>query len=311
MPFSLPKIRSLNAEIARAFKQPPVAVFVGGTAGIGEGMVRTLAQHTNGNSNIIIVGRNKEAADEILASLPPAPAGVKREFIQCDATLMKNISATTKEILSRYSKINYLVMTTGIMTLGGRDETTEGIDKKLAVHYYTRWKFLSDLLPALESAKEAGEEAKVVNVHAAGKGGSIDLDDLDLKKNYSSPRSALTTPTYNDLMMESFAEKSPKITFIHAYPGIVRTTLMSKSDSWLLRSTSSLTMALARPFSVSREECGEYMWHAALSTANAPGAWRTGSLGEDLAKKNYYGDAEQRKALWDHTVQTVEAALEK
>ncbi|KAF4618763.1 hypothetical protein D9613_009750 [Agrocybe pediades] len=311
MPLSLPKIRSSNAEIVRVFKYPPVAVFVGGTAGIGEGMVYTLAKHTNGNSNIIIVGRNKAAAEEILASLPPAPPGVKREFIQCDATLMKNISATTKDILSRYPKINYLVMTTGIMALGGRNETTEGIDKKLAVHYYTRWKFLHDLLPALESANEAGEEAKVVNVHAAGKGGNIDLNDLDLKQNYSSTRMALTTPTYNDLMMESFAQRSPKLTFIHAYPGIVRTTIMATSESWLLRSTSSLMVALTRPFSVSREECGEYMWHGAWSTANAPGAWRTGSLGEDLGKKNYYGDAEQMKALWDHTVKTVEAALEK
>jgi len=202
MPLSLPAIRTLNAEIASSFSHPPVAVFLGGTSGIGEGMVRTLAKHTKGNSNIIIVGRNKAAAEEILASLPPSPPGVKREFIQCDATLMKNISATTKQILTRYPKINYLVMSPGIMTLSGRDETTEGMDKKLAVHYYSRWKFLYDLLPALESANQAGEAATVVSVHAAGKGGAIDLNDLDLKKSYSNPRMALTTPTYNDLMME-------------------------------------------------------------------------------------------------------------
>jgi len=86
---------------------------------------------------------------------------------------------------------------------------------------------------------------------------------------------------------------------------------MATSNSLLLRSTSSLLLGLTRPFSVSGEECGEYMWHGALSTANKPGAWRVGSLGEDLAKKRYFGDAEQRMALWEHTVETVEFALKK
>lgn len=93
-------------------------------------------------------------------------------------------------------------MSPGIMNMNGRDETEEGIDKKLAVHYYARWKFTNDLIPALRKAKEGGEDAKVLSILGAGKGGEIDLEDLGLKKAYSVSSAGLVAPTYNDLMME-------------------------------------------------------------------------------------------------------------
>jgi NAD(P)-dependent dehydrogenase (short-subunit alcohol dehydrogenase family) len=196
---SLTLARASNAAFQASYQ--PVAVFVGGTSGIGKAMVERFARFTKGNSSIIIVGRNRAAAETIFASLPPAERSA-REFIQCDATLMSNVHTASQEILSRYSKINYLILTPGVLTLEGRDETSEGIDKKLAVHYYARWRFIYDLLSSLERAKEAGEEAKTLSVLGTGKGGEIDVDDLGLKKSYSLSNAALAAPTYTDLMME-------------------------------------------------------------------------------------------------------------
>ncbi|KAG6867330.1 hypothetical protein C0993_004329, partial [Termitomyces sp. T159_Od127] len=62
--------------------------------------------------------------------------------------------------------------------------------------------FIDRLVPALVKAKEAGEDAKVLSVLAAGKGGEIDLDDLGLKKKFSVTNAALSAPTYNDLMLQ-------------------------------------------------------------------------------------------------------------
>jgi hypothetical protein len=42
------------------------------------------------------------------------------------------------------------------------------MDKKLALNYYARWKFVYDLMPLLEKAKAQGEEARVLTVLAAG-----------------------------------------------------------------------------------------------------------------------------------------------
>ncbi|KAF8958568.1 NAD-P-binding protein [Flammula alnicola] len=311
---SLSAIRSSNAAFARSFSHSPVAVFVGGTSGIGQAMAESFAEHTKGNSDIVIVGRNRAAAERILASFPSSSARGTgaREFMQCDVTLMKNVEQTTREILSRYPKINYLIMSPGIMTLSGRDETPEGIDRKLAVHYYARWKFLGDLLPALKTAREEGEMGAVMSVLGAGYGGEIIIDDLALKDSYSTKNAAMVTPTYNDLMLEAYAEKAANLSLIHANPGFVRTSLLASSPSFPLRILSSLALTLTRPLSISARECAEYMWNAAFTTAsNTPGAYRIGTKGENLEKKNYYGNDEQRRRLWEHTEAVMKGALSR
>ncbi|KAF8875154.1 hypothetical protein BD779DRAFT_1450321 [Infundibulicybe gibba] len=299
---SLAVIRASNAAFAPSY--PPVALFVGGTSGIGQAMAEAFANYTKGNAQVIIIGRNKAAADAIIAKLPPSTVpGVSHEFVKCDVTLMKNVQATTTELLTRIPKINFLVMTAGFMNTKGRDETEEGIDRKLAAHYYSRWKFTSDLMPALRKAKDSGEDAKVFSVLGAGAGGEIDTEDLGLKKSFSLANAALAAPTYNDLMMEEFSEKNPDMTFIHARPGAVRTGLLKNSDSSIVRMTSVAVQLLARPFTVSPAECADYMLHSLLNNGN--GVFRAGSLGEDIGKQRYFGSEQARKKLWEHTVEST------
>jgi NAD(P)-dependent dehydrogenase (short-subunit alcohol dehydrogenase family) len=203
---SLAVLRASNAAFSPSYT--PVAIFVGGTAGIGQGIAEAFARHTKGNAHLIIIGRNRAAADSILSHFPKptasseSSANVTHEFVQCDVTLMKNVHAATKEILTRVPKVNFLVMTMGYVTLKGWEETEDGVDKKLAVFYYARWKFINDLLPALKKAKEAGEDAKVLSVLAPGMGTEIDVDDIGLKKTFSYRKARSQVPTYNDLMME-------------------------------------------------------------------------------------------------------------
>ena len=102
----------------------------------------------------------------------------------------------------RLPKINFLVLSPGLLNFRGRDETAEGIDKRLGLHYYSRWKFVQDLLPLVRKAKEAGEDAKIMSILAAGHGGAVNLDDLAMRKSYSLARAGMTSPTYTDLMFE-------------------------------------------------------------------------------------------------------------
>lgn len=217
----MPSLKDVKAENARyAPGYLPVAVFVGGTSGIGEslttpcipfkfthvitplagqGMAQAFAKHTNGNAHIVLVGRNEAAASAILASFPtPTSPHAKHEFIQSDISLMANVRATATQLLASLPKINYLVLSTGVMTLDGRTETSEGIDKKLAVHYYARFKLTHELLPLLKKAEEEGEDAKAYSVFSPGYGGPIDVKDLGLKKTYSVRNAALQGVSYMD-----------------------------------------------------------------------------------------------------------------
>lgn len=200
-------IRTSNASIS--FPYIPVAVFIGGTSGIGQGLAEAFARHTQGHAHIILVGRNHAAAEAIIARFPKptqVESGVgsgsepKHEFVRCDATMMRNVANTSKELLTLAPKINFLVMCPGFSSLGW-DETEEGIEKRMALHYYARWKFIHDLTPALMKAKEDGEDAKVLSTLTTKRKGVLDLDDLGLKKTKPSSSSVVTT-IYNDLMID-------------------------------------------------------------------------------------------------------------
>jgi short-subunit dehydrogenase involved in D-alanine esterification of teichoic acids len=203
---SLASLRASNTELVGKLPGKPVAVFVGGTSGIGQGMAETFAEWRQGRAHIVIVGRNEAAAKDIISQFPKVPASEQGqwsyEFVKCDATLMKEVKKASEEILSRHPKVNFLVMSQGFFSMSGRDETEEGLDKKLAVHYYSRWKFTEQLLPGLKAAKDQGEEARVISVFSTGYGGKIDVDDLGLKKKYSLNNAALSAATYNDYLVE-------------------------------------------------------------------------------------------------------------
>ena len=95
----------------------PVAIFVGGTAGIGQGTAEAFARHTNGNAHIILVGRNRTAAETIISRFPtPSVEGAKHEFVECDISLMKNIERTTESLLKRLPRVNFLVLSTAAVT---------------------------------------------------------------------------------------------------------------------------------------------------------------------------------------------------
>ena len=199
---SLSVVRSANAAFSPSYKLP-IAIFVGGTSGIGRATAQAFARYTKGNAHILIVGRSQSAAESLLASFPkPTLPEAKHEFVACDASLIKNVHATTAALLERLPKLNFLVLSPGFASFKGRDETAEGIDRRLGLQYYSRWKFIYDLVPLLQKAKEAGEDAKAMSILAAGSRVALDLDNLGLKKNYLSGNPAMTSPTYTDLMMQ-------------------------------------------------------------------------------------------------------------
>ena len=201
----LAAVRAANA--AFSFKSPPIALFVGGTSGIGQALSYALASYTGGNAKIILCGRNRSAAEQTIRSYPkPTSLAVDADnahsFVECDLFHMKNVQRTTSSLLSTLPKLNLLVLSTGFMDFRWRDETSEGIDKRLALNYYARWKFIYDLLPLLKKAKDAGEEARVMSILGPGSGWKADLDDLGLKRRYNPLKALTSAATYNDLMIE-------------------------------------------------------------------------------------------------------------
>ncbi|KAG9034253.1 hypothetical protein FRB95_013535 [Tulasnella sp. JGI-2019a] len=285
--------RAANAAFSASSR--PVALFVGGTSGIGQGTAEAFARATKGNAHIMICGRSQANADKIIAALPKTPES-KYEFIQCDVSLMKNVADTASTIRARVGSLNYLVLSQGIMTMQGFTPTAEGIDTKLALHFYSRWKFVDELMPLLEKSKSEGQEARVMTILDSFRGAELDEADLGLKKKYSLASAAAQGITYNNLMVEEYSKRYPQISFAHIYPGAVNTPNLTRNMHWALKPVVSvLGMALT-----SLQDCGELMLYPLLSPAYRQGAFYLDNHGEQVSQKKIFTSEASRKILVEH-----------
>lgn len=162
-------------------------------------------------------------------------------------------------------------------------ETDEGLDKKLSLHYYSRMRFLNNLLPQLTNAGNsegesspkglAGSLSRVVSVLEAGGESQINMEDLSLKQNYSLRNCAKHAITMTSLSMAELAKAHPTTSFVHAYPGIVKTGL-TRDMGLLGRTSVEVAYLLMKPWTISLGESGERHLYAATSPRFPPLASR-------------------------------------
>jgi len=228
-----------------------VSLVVGGTSGIGKGFCEWLAIH---GASVVVAGRNKQSGADVIEmmkkvapqDLNPPP---QYTFLPIDCFLISDTRRFAAEFQRQHPKLDYLVLSPGIATMQGRTETSEGLDQKLAVHYFGRMAVIDGLLPVLEkTAAEEGADVRVLSVLSGGMHSSYALykEDPELKQNYTVKNAADAAGFYNNIGLDSLAREHPKISFTHANPGFVSTnwgTEMSFPLRMLIRSIQIFGMS--------------------------------------------------------------------
>ncbi|KAJ7060551.1 hypothetical protein C8F01DRAFT_1058656 [Mycena amicta] len=306
---SLEYVRTANAAWKPSYT--PVCIVVGGTSGIGQGIAEAIARHTSGKAHIVLVGRNASAAQKIVESFPKNSEST-HEFVECDLSLVKNVKRVCAELLSlSRGRVNLLVFTSGAISLES-EITEEGLEKSMAVWYYSRWAFVDGLLPGLKAARDKGEYARVLSVLNAGLGKALDVEDMGMKKALGAVRgladlreTGLGVITYEDLLVKAYAARNSAIAFVHSRPGPVNTPLYSVSPSAAVREAGDAVKLATAATAKTIEECGEHQLYAIL---NAPsGVSRTGPDGDDIGMESVLGEDADAETLWVHTEQVIRA----
>ncbi|KAL1796864.1 hypothetical protein ACET3X_005404 [Alternaria dauci] len=265
-------VRAHNASL-KSLSPNLVAVFVGGTSGIGFFTAREFVRNTT-SPHVYLIGRNATEAGRIIEELSSINSSSQVSFIQQDISLLKNVDEACSEIKSKEKQVNVLFMTCGYLTMQGRNETAEGLDRKMAVQYYSRMRFISQLTPLLDNASAANNLSRVVNVldpQAGLRLGGLDYSDLSLRHNFSLRKVLLHASAMTNLSIAHLASENPKTSYIHGYPSAVDTGVTRELFG---RFNKAVTLALGGLFGrflfVPQMESGERHLFAATAPRYAP-----------------------------------------
>ncbi|KAJ8514254.1 hypothetical protein ONZ45_g8181 [Pleurotus djamor] len=273
-------LKALRKAHAAAPLKSPVAVVVGGTAGIGAALAVKIAQYSSA-PNIHIVGRSQSSADQVISQMKELNPKGDYRFHECDASLLSNTRSLATSLSNTLHKINFLVVSQGLLTMQGRTETTEGVDIKMALHYYSRMFFIQTLLPNLLKAAEEGEDARVMTVLDSVRGDlkKLNFDDLDLKKKYTLSAVASHCISMTDVAVH------------HAYPAFVKTS-GARNLPWYLSGPANLLASVA---GVTPDECAEQLFEGFVQDSMKAGAHFVNSDGKEVKGKENVSEEVQDK----------------
>lgn len=116
---SLQTVRASNSRL-KDLGPGLVAVFVGGTSGIGESTAREFVRNTV-QPRVYLVGRNETQASKIINELQTLNPEGQIKFVKSDVSLLRSVDAVCEEVKAHEKKVNLLFMTAGIISLKGRD----------------------------------------------------------------------------------------------------------------------------------------------------------------------------------------------
>ena len=218
------EVESSNALINDATTSPRVAVFVGGTSGIGKYTLEALVK-TGASLRIYLIGRpsSSEKTQQHIKELNSINPKAEILWTEGEITLLSESQRVCNVIKTKESRLDLLFLSVGYAPFHGRVETTEGIEIVQSLEYYCRMVFIFHLLPLLNNA-EAG---RVVSVLGGGmeRITSIDLEDFDLKRpgNFGAIKAQGQYITMHTMALDKLARENPEVTFIHSWPGWVNT----------------------------------------------------------------------------------------
>jgi hypothetical protein len=152
------------------------------------------------------------------------------------------VDEVCRESKSKESAINLLLLSTGSIVTGKGErvkdkcvaawneadssvaDTEEGLHYPVAVGYYARLRFTVNLLPLLQNATGL---RRVVTVLAGTKEGAVNPNDFQIRRETTlfSPGGRGHITSMTTLALEAIAQTAPTVSFVHDYPGAVKSNL--------------------------------------------------------------------------------------
>ncbi|MCJ1248159.1 hypothetical protein MMC30_005376 [Trapelia coarctata] len=309
-------IRQCNARFASEHHTGLVCVFAGATSGIGASTLERMALMLQ-TPTFYVLGRSAARFANQRAKLESLNPSCKVVFIEAEVSLLSEVDAACEQITAAEQKVDCLYMSPGLIPLNGPQYTKEGLETCFAVSYYSRMRLTWNLLPLLRQSPRP----RVLSVLSGGREKRMRDEDIGLEQHWA-PRAVINhTTTMTSLALEHLAENDKRITFLHAFPGLVRTDIFARLTApessgvrWrlLLAIIRGLVAVVVLLFGVSAEDSGERQAFHLTSDRYSPGAWRIGSSSDQVSAPGVLEQYRERgwpEKVWEHTMRVFDKAL--
>ena len=187
-------------------------VVVGGTGGIGRALSRFMVDR---GAQVTIVGRTFREVHTPRIS-----------FMKADLELMSEAVRIGQNLPAE--ELDLVVFTTGIMPGPERTETTEGIERDLAVSYLSRLAMLREM--GLRLGKKRTNPTGKPRVFVMGMPGTNakgNIEDLNSEKTFSPMPAHMNTVVGNEALVLYGARQYPDINFYGLNPGLIKSNIRS------------------------------------------------------------------------------------
>lgn len=181
----------------------------GGTGGLGRAISKALAAR---GAHLTVIGQTFR--DEGVANI---------EFMQADLSLLREAERVAKALPAE--RLHLVIFTTGIFAAPKRQETSEGIERDMAVSYLSRLVMLRELAPRLTQQQGTQLRPRVFVMGYPGTGQAGTLGDFNAEKSYSAMTVHMNTVAGNELLVLDAARRFPHANFFGLNPGIIKTNI--------------------------------------------------------------------------------------
>lgn len=274
-------------------------LITGATAGIGYEAARQL-----GTLGYAVLVHGRSAASAAAATHALQQAAPKGQFapVAGDLSSQAGVQSLVAAVRQRTDRLSVLLHNAGLM-VNERQATADGRELTLAVNHLAPFALTLELMPLLR----AEPEARVVTVSSqAHRLAQLDLDDLDLEKNFSGLRAYANSKLMNLLFTYELARRlhHSGITANALHPGFVRSRFDRHLTGWY-----RALWALGQPFAISPSA------GAQTSVYLASGAPLRGQTGKYYVHKRSQRssatsyNAGLARALWERSEQLTGARL--
>jgi NAD(P)-dependent dehydrogenase (short-subunit alcohol dehydrogenase family) len=279
-------------------------VLTGANTGVGFATAHALAER---GAQVVLACRDLGKAEAAAARIVDTAPSARVAIAQLDLASLASVRETSRELLSRYERIDLLINNAGVME-PPYARTIDGYELTLATNHLGPFALTGRLLERLL----ATPGSRIVTVTSEGHArGAIDFDDLQSENGYSAEHAYYQSKLANLLFAYELNRRlraaGAATSSLACHPGIVLTNLyrtrskleralmsprLRLLNSWLVQSTRMGALPTLRAASDPAAEGGEFY--------GPPGRGYVGyPVRAESSARSYDGEVQRR--LWQES----------